>query len=157
MPTVYDVPAEILIKKIAEKFEENPDIQAPEWSRYAKTGVHKELSPIQENWWYIRAASILRKIYLRGPIGVSRLRVMYGGKKRRGVKPVHFAKGSGAVIRTILQQLEKANYVEKKEISRKKTKVVVGRVISQEGQSLVDKIATEIARDIPQLEKYIAD
>ncbi len=157
MPTVYDVPAEILIKKIAEKFEENPDIQAPEWSQYAKTGVHKELSPIQENWWYIRTASILRKIYLRGPIGVSRLRVMYGGKKRRGVKPVHFAKGSGAVIRTILQQLEKANYVEKKEISRKKAKVVVGRVISQEGQSLVDKIATEIARDIPQLEKYIAD
>jgi small subunit ribosomal protein S19e len=26
------------------------------------------------DWWFVRAASMLRKLYLRGPIGVSRMR-----------------------------------------------------------------------------------
>ena len=91
MPTAYDVPSDLLISKITEELKKEAEIKAPEWAVYAKTGVHKENSPVQEDWWYIRAASILRKIYLYGPIGVSRLRVAYGGRHRRGVKPEHFA------------------------------------------------------------------
>ena len=46
------------------------------------------------------------QIYRHGPIGVSKLRTKYGGKKNRGHKPEHFYKGSGSVARKVLQQFE---------------------------------------------------
>jgi len=93
-------------------------------------------------WWYIRAASILRTLYLRGgnPVGVERLRAKYGGRKDRGVKPERFVKGSGHVIRLILQQLESAGLVEK--VERK------GRRITPQGSSLLDKIAANLIREL---------
>ncbi len=154
MPSAYDIPADKLIAKIAEDLKNNPAIQPPEWAQYVKTGVYKEAAPIQRDWWYTRAASILRKIYMNGPIGVSRLRIAYGGKYRRGVRREHFARGSGSVIRKILQQLEEAGYVQKKNEHAKKSKVTTGRIITPAGRSFVDKISTEIKKDIPALEKY---
>ncbi len=154
MPTGYDVPADMLIKGIANELKKEADIKPPVWSTYAKTGVHKESAPIDDDWWYIRVASVLRKIYFNGPIGVSRLRVKYGGRQRRGVRREHFARGSGAILRTTLQQLEKAGYVQKREKTGSKGRVTVGRVISTKGHSFVDKISTQIARDIPELAKY---
>lgn len=154
MPTAYDVPSDMLIKRIKEELKKEAEIKAPEWSIYVKTGVHKERAPVQPDWWYIRAASILRKIYLNGPIGVSKLRIEYGGRHRRGVKPEHFAKGSGSIIRKILQQLEKTGYIQKKEGHGSKGRVIVGRVMTTKGLSFVDKLAAEIKKDIPELEKY---
>lgn len=154
MPTAYDVPAELLIAKIAEELKKEADITPPEWASYVKTGVHKENAPIQNDWWYTRAAAILRTIYMRGPIGVSRLRLKYGGKHRRGVKPEHFARGSGTIIRKILQQLEKAGYIEKREEHSSKGRVIVGRNITPKGHSFIDKLATQIKKEIPELEIY---
>ena len=147
MTTVYDVPADLLIKRVAEKLKSM--VKPPEWAKYVKTGVHKQRAPEQEDWWYIRLASILRRVYIDGPVGIERLRTYYGGRKRRGVKPPKFRKGSGAIIRTALQQLEKLGFV-------KKTKE--GRVITPAGRSFLDKTAAEIkkelAKEIPALEKY---
>lgn len=154
MPTAYDVPADLLIQKITEELKKEAEIKPPEWALYAKTGVHKESSPMQEDWWYIRAASILRKIYMNGPIGVSKLRIAYGGRNRRGVKPEHFARGSGAVIRHVLQQLEKTNYIQKKSGHGSKGRVIVGRVVTPKGHSFVDKLSAEIKKQIPSLERY---
>ena len=154
MPTAYDVPADLLIQKITEELKKEAEIKPPEWAVYAKTGVHKESSPVQDDWWYIRAASVLRKIYMYGPIGVSRLRIAYGGRNRRGVKPEHFARGSGAVIRQVLQQLEKANYIQKKSGHGSKGRVIVGRVITPKGHSFIDKLSAEIKKQIPSLERY---
>jgi small subunit ribosomal protein S19e len=154
MPTAYDVSADLLIQRITEELKKETEIKPPEWTEYAKTGVHKENAPVQPDWWYIRAASILRKIYLYGPIGVSRLRIAYGGRYRRGVKPEHFAKGSGAIIRKILQQLEKAEYIQKKGGHGGKGRVIIGRVITPKGHSFIDKLSAEIKRQIPELERY---
>jgi hypothetical protein len=44
------------------------------------------------DWWFVRAASMLRKLYLRGPIGVSRMRKFYGGRHRPGMSPPYFAR-----------------------------------------------------------------
>ncbi|MHA1588208.1 MAG: 40S ribosomal protein S19, partial [Candidatus Thorarchaeota archaeon] len=90
MPTVYDIPANILIRRLALDIKARKEITPPEWASYVKTGAHKERAPDQEDWWFTRCASIMRKVYLRGPIGIERLRVEYGGKKRRGVKPNKF-------------------------------------------------------------------
>lgn len=133
MVTAYDVKAEPLIMEVAEELED--EFEAPGWARFAKTGVHKERTPDQENWYHIRAAAILRKIYLDGPLGVSRLRTIYGGRKNHGHAPEHHAKASGKVIRTALQNLENAGLVEEREGE--------GRVITDKGKSFLDEKASE--------------
>jgi small subunit ribosomal protein S19e len=149
MATVYDIPADTLIKRIADRLKEMEEINPPEYSKFIKTGVHKQRAPEQPDWWYIRAAAVFRKIYTDGPVGIKRLRVAYGGKKRRGVKRPRFRMGSGALIRDIVQQLEKAGYVS----SYKR-----GRVVSPQGRAFLDKSATEVKKKIldkfPSLEKY---
>ena len=145
MTTVFDVPADLLIEKVAEEFKQNDNVESPAWSNFVRTGVHKERKPENADWWFIRAASIIRRVYIDGPVGVESLRTFYGCKKDRGVRPEVFRKGSGSIIRTALHQLEDAGYVEK---------VEGGRVVTPQGRSFLDKISGEIIKDIPELEKY---
>ncbi len=113
MSLVRDAGADTLIGKVAAKMEGMEQLKSPEWSTLVKTGVHKERPPEQKNWWWIRSASVLRKIYLNNTaVGVSRLRKVYGGRKNRGHKPEHKFKASGAIIRKVLQQLEAAELVK---------------------------------------------
>ncbi|MCF8885530.1 MAG: 30S ribosomal protein S19e [Nitrososphaerota archaeon] len=135
---VSSVDAWKLIEKVANYLKENHVIVPPQWAMFVKTGVHKELPPQNPNWWYIRAASIMRKIYLKGPLGVSRLRTIYGGKHRLGHHPPKFAKASGAVIRKILQQLESAGLMEKAD--RK------GRRLTPKGRELLEEAARAILK-----------
>ena len=80
MVTVYDIPADDLIRKLAEYLKENvSETTPPTWAAFVKTGAHVERTPSDPDWWYVRCASILRKTYKEGPIGVSRLRKHYGG------------------------------------------------------------------------------
>ena len=152
MPTVYDVEAQELIIKAAEELKKIPEIKAPPWAAFVKTGMHKERPPVKNDWWHIRTASILRAVYRLGPVGVSKLRTKYGGKKNRGVKKEHFYKGSGNILRKSLQQLEKAGFVKFAEKGVHK-----GRVITPKGKSFLDKIAIQIhglgqRREIKQIE-----
>jgi small subunit ribosomal protein S19e len=133
---VEQVKASVMIDRLKEELKKYKELEPPKWSFFAKTGVHAERPPIQPDWWYIRAASVLRKLHLAGPIGVSRLRTMYGGRKNRGRAPERFRKGGGKIIRTILQQLEKAGLAEKADRR--------GRKISKSGAELLEKLADEI-------------
>ncbi|MFB6100211.1 MAG: 30S ribosomal protein S19e [Candidatus Nanohalobium sp.] len=134
MVTVYDVKAEPLIMEAAEELEEEFD--APEWADFVKTGSDKERPPEQDNWFHIRSAAILRKIYMDGPLGVSRLRTIYGSRKKNGHAPEHHGKASGKVIRTALQELEEAGLVEEEEGE--------GRKITEKGQSFLDEKSEEV-------------
>ncbi len=138
MTTVYDVPADELVKRVADRLKKNKHIRLPKWAMEVKTGAHKELPPQDNEWWYVRAASMLRQIYMHGPVGVARLRTYYGGRVRRGTRRERFREASGKVIRTILSQLEEAGYVIKPE------KIKKGRMISPKGQSFLDDIAHDI-------------
>ena len=51
-------------------------------------------------------ASIARKVYMRNGVGVGALRRIYGKAKNNGVRPEHFSKASGSIIRSILKNLE---------------------------------------------------
>jgi small subunit ribosomal protein S19e len=151
LPTPYDVPAPALVEKLAKYLKDNVDqMVPPEWTPMAKTSSHTELPPQDPNWWYTRAASLLRKIYLYGPIGTQHLRSYYGGRKRRGVRPAHVRIGGGGNIRKIMQQLESAGLVEKDKNR--------GRILSPEGRRLLDSLSTEIKKDlektVPELKKY---
>lgn len=139
--SVKDVGARELIEKAAAGLEKMEELKPPDWAGFVKTGVSRERTPSQRNWWWIRAASILRKVYLGQKIGVSKLRKVYGGRKNRGHKPEHKYKASGAVIRKILQQLEAAGFVE----TGKDKKKPAGRVITQKGRSFLNETAKSIA------------
>jgi len=141
LPTVYDVPPSLCIHEVAAYLRENVhEVVPPEWGRFVKTGSNRERVPDDQGWWYVRSASVLRKIYISGPIGVSHLSILYGGRKRTGNHPADFAKGSRAVIRAVLQQLEKAGLVEG--VSGK------GRVLTKTGKSMVDRCATKLKKRI---------
>lgn len=136
MVSVYDVDATELINEISKEIR--AVIHQPEWTLYVKTGVHKERTPTNPEWWYFRVASILRRVYLMGPIGTEKLRRFYGGLKNRGHKPERFYRGSGSVVRKSLQMLEKAGFISKVDTPKK------GRVLTPKGKSFVDKIAAKL-------------
>ena len=151
MPTPYDVPTSILIERLTKYLKDNVDkIVPPAWAVFVKTGSHAERPPENPDWWFTRCASLLRKIYMKGPIGIARLRYEYGGRIDRGVKPEHARKGGGAIVRNALQQLEAAGLVE---TLRKR-----GRVLTGEGRRLLDRLSTEIKEELekkyPELKKY---
>lgn len=62
------------------------NMDLPKWADIVKTGAFKELAPYDADWYYVRAASIARKIYIRGKVGVGALSKVYGGQKRRGAR-----------------------------------------------------------------------
>lgn len=126
------------IKICSAELKKIKEIRPTEWSLFVKTSVHKQRPPVDKDWWYTRSASILRKIHLKGPIGVSHLRIEYGGRKNRGSKPERFRKASGNIIRKILQQLESAELIEKSKDAKKK-----GRVLSEKGIKFIRNISKE--------------
>jgi|SRR5215210_8136247 small subunit ribosomal protein S19e len=144
MAKVFDVPADDLILKLSDQLKKDKKINPPEWASYVKTGPHVEKIPQNRDWWYTRCASLVRKVYLHGPIGISDLKSYYGGRKRIGYNLDHHKDAGGAIIRNALQQLEASGYVEKKS---------KGRSISNEGMKRVDRLATEIFKDISKLNK----
>ncbi|MEI6795666.1 MAG: 30S ribosomal protein S19e [Methanomassiliicoccales archaeon] len=137
MVTVYDVPSDKLIERTAVKMKELGTIVPPEWADFVKTGRHTEKAPLQPDWWYTRAASVLRKVYINGPIGTSRLSAEYGGAADRGARPNHAVKGSRSVARKLLMQLEASGLVAKDKNN--------GRVVTAKGRSLLDNTSKEVA------------
>ena len=149
MAKAYDAPADVLIKRLAAALK-NEDIVAPSWIPFVKSGAHADKPPQDRDWWHTRCASIMRKIYFNGPIGINELRKDYGGGRPSGYGAAHHKDASGAIIRNAIQGLEKLGYVEK--IEKK------GRIISKQGMQKLDRLATEILKEMivenPQLKVY---
>ena len=137
MTSVYDVPAGKLIAAVADDLKQNVKLPKPEWSAFVKTGAHRERSPEDENWWWIRAAALLRKIYVDGPVGVQRLRVVYGDRENKGHKPEKFRRAGGKIIRAILQEFDRIGFTEK--VGKE------GRKATPKGKSYIDRIASSVA------------
>jgi small subunit ribosomal protein S19e len=147
---IHDVYPNELIEKAAEEFKKNEAIKPPMWAKMVKTGVHKERAPADPEWWYTRAAAVLRAVCVLGPIGVQKLRTKYGGRKNRGHQPSIFKKGSGSVIRKVLQQLDKAGFTRFEEKGVHK-----GRVTTKEGKLFLNKIAASIKPEVKKEAKPV--
>lgn len=136
---VKAVPADELIERLAEYLKENvKEVWVPQWALFAKTGSHRQRPPDRFDWWYVRAASMLRKLYIKGPMGVSRLRKVYGGRKKYPMRRAHKVKAGGAIVRNMLQQLEAAGLV---------SKTGKGRWLTPKGVSLLDKLSLDMFRE----------
>ena len=154
MVTLHDVPAHLFIERLAKYLKENVDqTNPPQWAAFSKTGSHVQVEPQNADWWYVRCASLMRKVYVHGPIGLERLRADYGGRKDPGVTPEHVRKAGGGNIRKALQQLEAAGLVET-------VKPSGGRRITPAGRKLLNEIAAEVHKElvkrVPELAKYAA-
>ncbi len=135
--TIFAKDPEKFIPALAEALKNTPEFEVPEWAMFVKSGVSRERPPVSDDFWYTRAASILRQLYIHGVVGVGKLRTRYGSRKDRGGKPDRFKKSGGKIIRVILQQAEAAGLVEK--IMRMQH----GRRLTQAGRDLLDSIEVE--------------
>lgn len=135
---VRDISAAQFIDAYAEHLKNSDKFELPVWADTVKTGVFKELAPYGDDWYYIRAASIARKVYLRPGVGVGQLQKWYGGNYRRGSRTEHFRKANSGVIRSVLLQLEEMKVMEKLESG--------GRRVSRVGQQDLDRIAGTVFR-----------
>lgn len=135
MVSSKEVDAQKLVDLTAVKLKEKPGMAMPDWAKFVKTSHSRERPPQQENWWYIRGASVLRNIYNETQ-GVASLRKVYSGRKNRGHMPEKRVNGSGKIIRVLLKQLETEGLV--------KTEKGKGRVITPDGQRFLDSVAKEV-------------
>jgi small subunit ribosomal protein S19e len=151
MTTVYDVPQQILISKVADHLRHVSQVSPPSWASFAKTGSHSQRQPSEKDWWYTRCASLLRKIYVHGPVGLTQLESAYGGRKEIGYYVGHHRDAGGSAIRKAIQQLESAGLVAKQ--GRK------GRILTGKAVSMLERLSTEILKDLsktrPELSKYL--
>jgi small subunit ribosomal protein S19e len=90
------------------------------------------MPPQDIDWYYVRAASVARHVYLRKTVGVGRLRKVHGSAKNRGTRPSKHVDASGSVDRKIMQSLEKIQVLEQDEEKG-------GRRITQQGQRDLDR------------------
>lgn len=141
--SIYELNAQEYNLKLAEALKKIEEFKEPEWARFVKSGPAKERPIDDKDFWYKRAASILRNIYKTGSVGVQRLRTKYGSKKNRGFKPEAFKKGSGKIIRIILQQADKAGFTEIQKPVRGVKSKKPGRILTDKGKSFLENIGGE--------------
>lgn len=143
MTSVKDVNPHALINMVAKDLKETKGVKMPEFAAFVKTGSHRERTPDNPDWWFVRMASILRKVYISGSVDVNSLRNYYGGRKNRGVRPEIFRKAGGKIIRVCLQDLEKLGFVK---ISENKN----GRILTSKGQKYLDLMASNLSKVSPK-------
>ncbi|KAI3361204.1 hypothetical protein L3Q82_013399 [Scortum barcoo] len=134
--TVKDVNQQEFVRALAAFLKKSGKLKVPDWVDLVKLGKHKELAPSDENWFYVRAASTVRHLYLRGGAGVGSMTKIYGSRQRNGVCPAHYSVGSKNVARKVLQALELLKMIEKDPNG--------GRRLTAQGTRDLDRIAGQI-------------
>lgn len=135
---VRDVDAQKFVIAYAAHLKRNGKLAVPAWCDMVKTASFKELAPYNPDWFYVRAASLARHVYMQPGCGVGALRTEYGGRKNRGNRPSKAADASGSVIRKALQALEKLKLVQ--------VDANGGRRITVDGQRDLDHVAQLVAK-----------
>ena len=101
-----------------------------------KTAFWKELAPSNPDWYYVRVASVARRIYMRNGVGVGWLSKAYSGAARRGCAPNRREFAARGTIRHAIQQLEKLKVIKKGKNG--------GRIVSSTGRRDLDRIASQL-------------
>ena len=57
--SVREAPGDVFVEKYAAHLKKQGKLELPSWVEYAKTGVARELAPLSEDWYYIRAGSFI--------------------------------------------------------------------------------------------------
>ena len=138
--SIYSIDAQEYNLKLAEALKKIPEFTPPEWVKFVKSGVAKERPIDDPDFWHKRAAGILKQIYKKKIVGVNRLRTRYGSKKNRGYAPERFKKSGGKIIRTILQQSDKAGFTEIAKAVKGVKERKPGRQMTKKGKEFLEGI-----------------
>ncbi|XP_025100558.1 40S ribosomal protein S19-like isoform X1 [Pomacea canaliculata] len=147
--SVKDVNQHDFTKALAAFLKKSGKLKVPEWADIVKLGRFNELAPYDEDWYYTRAASVARHLYIRCPAGVGAFTKIYGSKQRNGTTPSHNCRGSRSVARKILQSLEGLKMVEKDPNTG-------GRRLTPQGRRDLDRIASQIGSRAATSKKPVA-
>ncbi|CAI9737776.1 ribosomal S19 [Octopus vulgaris] len=134
--SVKDVDQHEFTKALGAFLKRSGKMKIPEWVDIVKLGRFNELAPYSQDWFYTRAASVCRHLYIKSPVGVGAFTKIYGGRKRNGTVPSHFCPASASIARRVLQALENLKLVEKDPNG--------GRRLTSQGRRDLDRIASQI-------------
>jgi len=137
---VYELGSQEYNLKLASALKAIPEFKEPDWAKFVKSSSSKERPVEDEDFWYKRAASILRQIYRKKIVGVNRLRTRYGSKKNRGMRPERFVRAGGKIIRTILQQADKAGFTETIRETKGTKEKRPGRKLTEKGKKFLENV-----------------
>ena len=107
-----------------------------------KTACFKEHGPADQDWLYVRAASIAYQLYMRGKIGVGGLRKHFSEGERRGTIKNHTRLSAGKNIRYSLQQLSALGIVG--DLKYEESDHISGKMLTKKGYTDMDRIAKQI-------------
>merc|ERR1711875_13764 len=138
MSSVKDVDQQKFVVGFADFLKKSGKMQVPEWADLIKLSRFNEQGPHNPDWFFVRAASMARHLYIRAPAGVGSFTKIYGARKRNGTAPSHFMRASQSVSRRVLQALEEMTLVEKDSNG--------GRRLTSQGRRDMDRIAAQIAK-----------
>ena len=144
--TVFDAPANKFVNQVAAFFKEKNIIKIPKYASLVKTSRSHDCEPINPDYFYYKAAAIVRKLYRTKSknVGVGSLRVKYSKKERRGSQPHKTFRAGGKIIREIVIQLKNAGYL--KNYGGKEDETNSGLFLTQKGRSELDKIASGLMK-----------
>lgn len=137
---IYELDAQEFNLKLADALKKVPEFAKPEWVDFVKSGSAKERVIDDDDFWFKRAASILRQIYKKGSIGTNRLRTKYGSKKNRGMRPEKFKRAGGKIIRVILQQSDAAGFTEIQKPMKGVRSKKPGRILTDKGKKFLEDL-----------------
>ena len=134
--TVRDVNTYKWVKAMANNFKKEGKIFVPSCIEFMKTGSGKERAPQNPDWYYLRCAAVLRKVYLRPGVGMGALASYFGNNKNNGSMPEHHRIGYKGLIHWAFRSLEGLGLVSKGKEQ--------GRVITKDGRKRSDTIAYKV-------------
>ena len=147
MNPVYELDAQEYNEKLAEALKGVEEFEVPEWLGFVKSGPAKERPINEADFWFKRAASMLRQIYKNKVVGVNRFRTKYGSKKNRGMKPERFKKAGGKIIRVILQQCDAAGFTRIAEDVKGVRSKKPGRELTVKGKEFMEGVGSEEVKE----------
>merc|ERR1712225_60578 len=105
--SVRDVDAQKFIEAYSAFLKRQGKLPIPGWVDTVKTGPAKELPPQSIDWFYVRAASIARHVYLRKTVGVGRLRKVMQALEKIGVLEQDEDKGGRRITQSGQRDLDR--------------------------------------------------
>ena len=116
-----------------------------QYNEFVKCSYANELSPLDPDWFFVKAAAIIRQVYKSKSktLGIGSLKVQFGKRQRRGVNTNVRSNAGGKIIRDIVRQLKSISYVENYAST---DGVTMGLLVTRTGKAQLDKIAAGIRR-----------
>lgn len=137
MPGIKDCKPDVFVAKLAAHLKNERKLTPGAWTIFAKTAAAKVISPTDQDWYYIRAASMLRQAYNKGSLGTNACRNLYGCAKNGKSVPHHFSLASGKIHREILRGLVSAGYMKVEDRNDQCPR----RVLSPQGKRALEQLA----------------